>query len=1638
MNHEQLAERLKHLSPAKRALFEKLAQQQAAAAAQAASARADNGDGQSTAPAKAAASTDEPTRAQARLAEAPLSLGQQRLWFLDQLEPGSAFYNVSAAVRLEGPVDVNLLHQALLRVVQRHEALRTRFLSRDGQPYQQVMPELPPHWHEVDLSTLPAKEREAELQQRAGDEANRPFDLATGPLVRAVLFRLGPQSQVLLLVLHHIVCDGWSLAVLRYEVAALYEALAKAEPAPLPPLRQQYTDYALWQRERMHSEQLAAQLTYWQNRLEGSPPWLELPADFPRPAVQTFRGATVREQLSPELSDAVKQLARQHQATPFMVLLAAWQVLLARISGNRDIWVGTPVAGRHRTEFEPLVGFFVNTLVMRGQIDPDASFRQYLDQVRQKALDDFGHQELPFERLVEAIQPERDLSRTPLFQTMFVLQNAPVASHRLADLTIADVDLGHVQATNFDLTLNVSQGREFDLLLVYNRDLFLPETGQRLLDAFQTLLESIARGPHRAISDLPLLSTAQRRQQLIEWNAEADRIRGGHVATAFAEQVARTPDAVAIDDGQTQLTYAELDRQANRVGHYLRGRGIGPEDVVGVCFDRAVEFYPALLGVLKAGAAYTPLDPTWPAARLQMMVEDAALRIVLSHTPAAQKLPELVAASPGVETQTEAGSGESLPQDADGSPLVICTDQLTELAALPDTPPLAAEQYDPSALAYILFTSGSTGRPKGVEVEHAGLVNHAREIIDAAKLVPGDRMLQYLSLSFDAAGEEIFPTLLSGATLVLHPMPLELTGGDLLDWSREQRVNLLHMPPAVWQQMIEIVERDPATASHLRAFLTGGDSLSTALVRRWLKQTGIPMVYLYGVTEATITTTMYVATDADQLPDRDRLPIGRPIGGNEVYILDERLQPLPVGVAGELVLAGVGIARGYRRPNGPTTARFIRHPFNPRGGRAYRTGDLARFLPDGNIEFIGRVDHQVKIRGYRIELGEIEAALSRHPQVTECVVIAREDQPGRKRLVAYYVPAASELTEHSADASQADKPAGVPVEELIEHLESRLPGYMVPAAFVPLAKLPREHHGRIARHLLPAPDTSRPEMRQAYVPPQTEVEHKLAEIWGEVLGLEQVGRHDNFFELGGDSILTIQVIARASAAGLRLTPKQLFLNQTIAELAQVAGTGPEVIAQQGEVSGATPLTPIQYEFLDQRLANPDHFNQAVMVVPSADLSPSVVATALRRLVIHHDALRMRLATDGQGATLQYTTPIEQVNLDDLLVRRQADDEAAVAAIAAEVQASLSVATGSLVRAAWIDWAGQSPRLLLVIHHLAVDAVSWRILIEDLQTLCQGLLQSLDVPLPAKTTSFQDWARRLEEEAASPARQQEQAHWLETLRVPGVVPVDHPEGSNLARNAQRHTVSLTAEETDALLHQVPSAYRTQVHETLLAGLAMTLADWTGFRRWRLDLEGHGRADLDERYDLSRTVGWFTTLYPVQIRAIAPDDPRQMLIDTKEALRAVPDGGLGYGLLRWLHPDPAVRQALANTPREPAAICFNYLGQFDQSLPPGALFRLADEDAGPLYDPDNPRRHIIEVLSHIHGGRLHLQWVYSGQQYEPSTIEKVAADHLAAVRKLIAHCQSPEAGSFTPSDFPLADLDAEDLESLSALLGDDEGE
>ncbi len=1680
MNKDPLGDRIDQLSPAKRALLEKLLRQKATSATIVPVDPVASSEVVATVPANfnrevaGAVSSSSPRIIPKRASDqpAPLSFGQQRLWFLDQLDPGNPFYNVSAAARLDGPLDGELLRRALNTVVERHESLRTTFPSQGGAPWQSIAAHMPPPWQEVDLTGLSPDEAEHELNRLAAEEAMCSFELTRGPLVRAILFRLGPQRHVLQLVLHHIVCDGWSLAVLRHEMALLYDAfrhaghkgLQQGAGDLLPPLRLQYADFAAWQRNRIDNHLVQSQLEYWRGRLQGSPPWLELPLDLPRPVVQTFHGAAVRQPLSASVSAALRRLSRQENVTLFMTLIAAWQVLLARLSGGRDIWVGTPIAGRIRAELEPLIGFFVNTLVLRSEIDPQASFRQLLAEVRQHTLDAFAHQELPFEKLVEAIQPERDLSRTPLFQTMFVLQNAPVTAHRLADLSIADIELGHVQSANFDLTLNVSDGEQLDLLLVYNRDLFYPGTARRILSTFETLLGGIVRGSERPLGLLPLLDTAERRRQLIQWNTAAETKRAGHLAQAFSEQAARTPDAIAIEMDHVRWTYAELDQRANQIGHYLQQQGSGPGTAVGLCLERCPELFAALLGILKADAAYVPLDPAWPATRLQAMASDARIRHILSHTPAAKKLGDAFDAP-----------GEEIPVAANMPGVqVVCLDKLPGRPELPITPPVIAA--DPQTLANVIFTSGSTGRPKGVEVRHAGLVNHARVMIDAAKLGPGDRLLQYLSLSFDAAAEEFFPALLSGATLVLHANPLELSGEQIMDWTRERRVNLVHMPPSVWSQVYDLVLQRRDAAGHLKAFLTGGDALATPQVRRWLEQTGVPIIYAYGVTEASITSTLFIARDAQQLPDRDRLPIGRPIAGNEAYILDANLQPLPTGVVGELVLGGVGVARGYCQQPQLTSERFVPHPFqgrasqrsqlseNPQGGtalgpepsrsaeafdpgqsRVYRTGDLARYLPDGNIEFLGRMDHQVKIRGYRIELGDVESALLCHPALAECAVIAREDQPGRKRLVAYYV-----LKQLLDGAPEGQTPAPPSVNELLEHLEQHLPAYMLPAAFVAIEKLPREHHGRVARERLPAPDTARPALRQSYVPPQTDVEQSLVRIWGEVLHVSQVGRHDNFFELGGDSILTIQVIARAAAGGLRLTPKQLFLNQTIAELAQVAGTGPEVIAPQGPIAGPVTLTPIQHEFLAQRLIDPHHFNQAVLLTPSSELSPSLVDGALRRLVTQHDALRLRLAlpenlqlrlgddSSSSSGIIQEILPLEECPLDDLLWRFDLEQEPQkLGEVVARVQASLDLGRPPLLRAAWIRLSGnRGVRLLIAIHHLAVDAVSWRILLEDLQVLCGGMLHTLDPPLPAKTSNFQDWARRLTAEAASPQRQHELAYWLEILKVPGALPADRPSGSNRAGDVARVAGSLSVEETTSLLQETPTAYRTQIHETLLAALAMTLASWTGFRRWRIELEGHGRADLDEQYDLSRTVGWFTTLFPVQLRAVEPDDPRQTLVDIKESMRQVPDGGLGFGLLRWLSSEERVRHALATTAREPAALCFNYLGQFDQTLPPGALFSLAKEDVGPLYAADNVRRHQLELVAHILGGQLHVEWVYSHEQYHEATIAQLSDAFLGNLRKLIAHCQSPEAGAVTPSDFPLAQLDHEDLESLSALLGDEE--
>jgi len=1060
-----------------------------------------------------------------------LSFAQQRLWFFDQLEPGLSAYNIPAAVRLKGPLNLAALEQSLNEIVKRHESLRTTFGKVEGRPMQAIAPTLTINLPVVDLRKLPAGERETEVRRLVTAEAQRPFDLSQGPLLRGTVLRLGDEEHVGLLTMHHIVSDGWSTGILIREMATLYVAFCAGGSSPLPTLPIQYADFAHWQRQWLQGEVLETQIAYWKEQLAGAPALIDLPTDHPRPAVQTFRGAHQSLVLPKRLQEGFKALSRQEGVTQFMTLLAAFKVLLYRYTSQDDLIVGTPIANRNRLETEGLIGFFVNALVLRTDLSGNPSFRELLRRVREVCLGAYGHQDLPFDRLVEELHVQRDLSRNPLFQVMVVLHNASLRTVELPGLTLSFVE-GDSETAHFDLTLQIVDTEQgLTAALVYNTDLFEVGTIARMLGNFQTLLEAVVADPEQRLSDLPLLTEAERQQLLVEWNdTKTDCPQDLCIHQLFEAQVERTPDAIAVVFEAEQLTYGELNRRANQLAHHLRALGVGPEVLVALCLERSLEMVIGLLGILKAGGAFVPLDPAYPKERLAFMLKDAQVPVLLTQERLVAGLPE---------------------QEAK----VICLDSGWETIAREsgENPGISTL---PENLAYVIYTSGSTGQPKGVLVSHGSIADHCWNAQRYYELDSHDVVLQFASLSFDMSVEEILPTLIVGARLVVMGANL-WPPAEFHRKVSEFGLTVIDVPPAYWQELAREWAGVPDLVPNIqpRLFIVGGDTMLPEVLKLWQRTpvSSIRLLNAYGPTETTITATAFeIAPRPDENATYQRVPIGRPLANTQIYILDSFLHPVPIGVQGELYIGGTGVARGYLNRPELTAEKFIPDPFSAvLGARMYKTGDLARYRPDGNIEFLGRADHQVKIRGFRIELGEIEAVLGQHTAVRAAVVLAREDAPAEKRLVAYVV---------------ADSTA----DELRRFLKDKLPEYMVPAVVVLLKALPVTPNGKVDRRALPAPDRSRPELEKAFVAPRDDLELQLAHIWEEVLGVRPVGVRDNFFELGGHSLLAVRLFALIEKRlGKKLPLTAVFQGATVEHLAGVLRQP----ATPGPQSSLVPIQP---------------------------------------------------------------------------------------------------------------------------------------------------------------------------------------------------------------------------------------------------------------------------------------------------------------------------------------------------------------------------------------------------------------------------------------------------------------------------------
>ncbi|MBT2505639.1 amino acid adenylation domain-containing protein, partial [Streptomyces sp. ISL-98] len=1549
----------------------------------------------------------------------PLSFGQQRMWFLNGLEEAGAgaAYNVPLALRMTGVLDAVALEAALGDVADRHETLRTLFPETGGVPRQHILdgPEGRPklRLREVAEDELPAVLAEA---------AETRFDLAHDLPWNTRLLVLSGTESVLLLVAHHIAVDGWSMGVLARDLRTAYAARVHGGPPAWSVLPVQYADYALWQHEMLGDPAdpdslISAQLGHWRDALADLPEELTLPVDRVRPAVPSFQGGSVPVRVDAATHAALADAARQGSATLFMAVQTALAMLLARLGAGTDLPMGTAVAGRGDSALEDLAGFFVNTLVLRTDASGDPTFAELLARVRETDLAAYAHQDVPFERLVEDLNPARSLARHPLFQVMLLLQNLPAPAWELPGLAVRAQEAESVPA-RFDLSVTLTEHRDGQGApdgivgdLSYPTDLFDEPTARAVADRLVRVLEQVAADPDVRVGRLDVLDDAEQHTVVEEWNDTLRPIPDLTLAQLFQAQAACTPDAVAVTGDAVSWTYAELNERANRVAHWLIGRGVRPESRVGVVMDRSAELIAVLLGVLKAGAAYVPLDAGHPGERLRSVAAEAGVSLVLADR-AMDELDAILVA--GILADASA--------QGDGWP-----------SADPDVP------LSPAALAYVMYTSGSTGVPKGVAVTHRNVVSFILDRSWDGDLA--ERVLLQANHAFDASTYEIWVPLVRGGALVVVP-PGEVDAAERGRLIASHGVTNVHATAGLFGVL---AEEAPQIFGGVREVSTGGDVVSASAIRALLEaHPGLTVRSTYGPTEATAFTTQIAYTAADAVPDG--VPIGYPMDNSRAYVLDEFLRPVAPGVIGELYVAGAGLARGYAGRAGLTSERFVACPLSGAGERMYRTGDLTRWSYEGELIFAGRADDQVKIRGFRIEPGEIEAVLAGHRSVGQVAVIAREDQPGVKRLVAYVVPAEGEVVPAEGEADgEADRVmvGEVDGEALRGSVAAVLPDYMVPAAVVVLETLPVTANGKLDRAALPAPEFGGLEGRA----PATPVEAVLCGLFAEVMGLERVGADDSFFELGGDSIMSMLVVARARRAGVQITARQVFEHRSPAGLARVAGTVVAELAEPRTAStGPVPLTPAMLELAGRAgsVALTGTLSQSMLIEVPAGLDLGRLIAAVRTLLDRHALLRSRLEfAEGTG---RLVIPEQGTGLtaEDCVVRADTDD---VTTEAERAVRYLDPLAGVMARVVWFDAGRDAPgRLLLVAHHLVVDVVSWRTLVPDLAA-AYSAPDTGELPVG---TSFQRWAAALAEQAVSAGRMAELPGWTRLLEGSGAPIADRAldpavdtEGGGMRRVELRLPVSVTSE----LLTRVPAAFHAGMDDVLLAGLVAAVEEWRAARGRTVsggllvDVEGHGRVPLSEDMDLTHTVGWFTSSYPVrldaadadhaQVRAGGPEAGRLLKL-VKERVRAIPGDGLGYGMLRYLNPETG--PAFEGLPS--AQIGFNYLGRFTPAddTTEGSWRPVGGLGLAGRPDPRMAASHELEagglVADLPDGPELTVSLVCPVGLFEEEALRELTSGWVAMLTGLAAHASEPESGGHTPSDFPLVVLGQDDVEEFEA--------
>ncbi len=1514
----------------------------------------------------------------------PLTDAQREVWVACGMgEDIHRAFNTVSPLRLHGPVDAAALEAALNEVVRRHEALRTVF-DADGERQRLTT---------VNISLIRQETiDEAGLRRFLRERGEEPFDLERGPLLRAALLRLHDREWVLVLTTHHLICDGLSLDVLLSELMSLYSGrvggTVSTLPAPMP-----FSKYAAWLRDRRQGPDGAATDAWWRQRFRDGVPILELPLDAPRPPVLGARGERVSLTLAAESMAALRRVGAARGATPFVTLLACFQLLLHRLSRQSRLVVGVPLAGQARTGNGCLVGHCVNLVPVLSDLTGDPPFTDHLLAVSDGFHETQRHGDVTAATLVELLDLPRDPSRPPLCAVTFNLETPPERL-RFGELLVENIPVAK-PFVQFELVCNAYDGADgLHFECDFNSDLFHADTVRRWFGHLQRLIEAVVADPRMTVDRLPLLSTAER-LALLEMGRPtpvAAKPLRSTIHGWFDAIAGRTPTALAVtapeDDGP--LTYGQLRAGANRLAHHLLAGGIGRGDRVAVLVERTPRAVSVLLAVLKSGAAYVPLDPRWPAKRMIHMLSDARVAALVTD-----------GRSP------EWGDGLRMP--------VIVLDAIeAELETRPDSDPaVAVDGGDP---AYVIFTSGSTGRPKGVAVDHANVTRLFSSSRRLFAFDAEDRWSCVHSLAFDFSVWEIWGALLHGGRLLMVPHWLVREPPELLALLDREGITVLNQTPSAFRQLVTADDRDGPPLTALRLVIFGGEALDFAGLRPWFDRRGDQrpqLINMYGITETTVHVTHRRVTRADLQRSGSR--IGAPLDDLTVQIIDDHGQPVPVGVAGELMVGGAGLARGYLFQPAMTAQRYIPDPFGAAGERLYRTGDRGRWLPDGDIEYLGRIDQQVQLHGYRIEPGEIETVLGAHAVVREVAVTLREDRAGT-RLVAHVV----------ADES-------LETAELRAHAGQSLPAYMIPSLFVRLPALPRSATGKIDRNRLPDPEEAGGDAPESYHPPGTEIERILADLWAEALDRPRVGIHDNFFELGGDSIITIRIVSRARRHGLRFKPADLYNRATIAGLATVVdrltpenGTGEADIAE-----GEVPLTPIQHWFFQRRDPTPNRFSQAVVLEMAAGvtLEAEPLRAALADVMAHHDVFRLRFQRND-GGWRSFYGPLEPAGFEVL----EAGRGETPAVIDERARTALDPGNGVLLQVRLVR-GSDGEKLLLAAHHLAVDGVTWGLLLEELESAYRARLAGETPQLPPVTTSYGGWARTLPALARDPKLAADLDWWLEQ-GDDGSWPTDLPaDDAGDVASEQRQRLEIDAERSGRLLRDLPERFHARVDDLLVTALVLTLANWRRGDRVVLALEGHGRdGPAAVGRDPARCAGWFTAIYPLSFRVDTSAPAATLIKSVKECLRIGARRGGGYGLLRYLHPDPALRQRLAERPQP--ALLFNYLGRVQRRE--NRLFGRLAEAPAPDRGPESRRDHLFEVEALVvtaadGTARLRIDWLYSDQRHERTTVERLCRELDRHLTVLIDGGLEADAGGFTPSDFPDAAVSQEDLDAVLAEIG-----